>query len=59
MGVVDARDCGIVGTALQGSGSRYFGESSGYAFPTEQSDRVLRTGQRDIVHQGSGTIRYM
>ena len=33
-----------------GLGLGYFGEFSGYAFPTEQSDRVLRIGHRDIVH---------
>ena len=53
--MVDARDCGTVRTTLQGSGSGYFGESSGYAFVIEQSDRVLRTGHRDIIHQGPGT----
>ena len=29
---------------------------SGYAFPTEQSDRVLRTRHEDIFHQGPGTV---
>ena len=52
--MADARDYGIVQTTLQGSGLGYFGESSGYAFPTEESDRVPRTGHRNVVHQGSG-----
>ena len=34
-GVADARGCGIVRTALQLPSSGYFGEFSGYAFPTE------------------------
>ena len=37
-GVVDARDCGVVQITVPGSGSGYFGESGGYAIPTEQSD---------------------
>ena len=37
---------------LQGSGSGYLGEFSSYAFPTKQSDLVLRIGHGDIVHQG-------
>ena len=47
---------GTVRAALQGKGSRYLGEFNGYAFPIEQSDRVLRMGHRDIVHQGPGTV---
>ena len=42
-----------------GSSSEYFREFSSYAIPTEQSDRVPRTGHRDIVHQGPGTVGYM
>ena len=57
--MADARDCGIVQAALQGLGSWYIGEFSGYAFPIEQSDRVLGTGHGDIVHQGLGTVGYM
>ena len=45
-------------TALQRSESEYFGEFSGYAFPTKQNDRVLGIGHRDSVHQGLGTVRY-
>ena len=41
--VIDAQGCGIFRAALQGSGSGYFGEFSGYAIPTEQSDRVRGT----------------
>ena len=57
--MVDAQDCGLVRATLQGSGSVYFGEFSGYAFPTEQSDRVLGIGYRDIVYKGPGTVGYM
>ena len=53
--VVDAKDCGIVRASLQVSRSGYFEEFSGYAFPTEQSDRVIGTGHRDIVHRRPGT----
>ena len=34
-GMADARDCGIVRTTVQWSGSGYFGKFSGYAFPTK------------------------
>ena len=57
--MTDARGCGTVRAALQESGSGYFSEFSGYAFPTEQSDRVIGTGHEDIVYQGLGTIGYM
>ena len=30
----------------------------GYAFPIEQSDRVLGTRHRDIFHQGLATVGY-
>ena len=33
--MADARGCGIVMAALQGSGSGSFGEFGGYALPTE------------------------
>ena len=56
--MADARGCGKVRAALQGSGLGYFGEFSGYASPIEQSDRVRGTGHRDIVHQGPGIIGY-
>ena len=56
--MADARGCGTVRAALQGPSLRYFKEFSGYAFPTEQSDRVLRMGHRDIVYQGPGTVEY-
>ena len=53
--MANARDCGTVRIVLLRSGLGYFGESSGYAFPIEQSDRVPGTRHRDIVHQGPGT----
>ena len=53
--MVDARDCETARTTVQWSGSGYFREFSSDAFLIEQSDRVLGTGQRDIVHQGPGT----
>ena len=53
--MADALDCGIVRIALQGSGSGYFREFSGYAFPIEKSDHVPETRHKDIVHQGPGT----
>ena len=56
--MADARGCGTIRAALQELGLGYFGDFSGYAFPTEQSDRVLGTGHRDIVHQGPSTIGY-
>ena len=56
--MVNAQGYGIVWAALQGSGLGYFGEFSGYAFPTEQSDRVLGAGHKDIVHQRPSTVRY-
>ena len=57
-GVENARGYGIVQAALQGSGSWYFEEFSGYAFPIEQSDRVPRTRHEDIVHQGPSMVGY-
>ena len=57
--VVDARGYGTVRVVLHWSGSGYFGEFSGYAFPIEQSDRVPRTGHKYIVHQGPGMVGYM
>ena len=53
--MADAQDCGTVQTPLQWSSSGYFGEFSGYTFPTKQSDRVSGIGHRDIIHQGPGT----
>ena len=35
------------------------GEFSGYVFPTKQSDRVLGTGHKDIIHQGPDIVGYM
>ena len=54
----DTRGYGTVLAALQGPGLGYFGEFSGYAVPTEQSDLVLGTGHIDIVHQGPCTVGY-
>ena len=51
-------DYGAVRITVSGSGLGYFGESGGYGIPTEQSDRALRAGRRDIVHQGPGTGRF-
>ena len=45
-------------TVLQGSGSGYFGEFGGYDFPIELSDRVQGIRHRDIIHQGTGMVRY-
>ena len=56
--MADAQDCGTVQAALQGLGSGYFGEFSGYTIPTEQSDRGVRTGHIDIVEQGPGMVGY-
>ena len=56
--MTNARGYGIIRAALQGLGSRYFGEFSGYAFPTEQSDLVLETGYKDVVHQGPCMVGY-
>ena len=53
--MVDARDCETTRTTVQWSGSGYFREFSGDSFLIEQSDRVLGTGHKDIVHQGPGT----
>ena len=41
--MVDAQGRGTIRAALQGSSSGYFREFSGYAFPTEQSDKVIGT----------------
>ena len=38
--------------------SGYFREFSVDAFPTKQSNRVLRIRHKDIIHQGPGTIGY-
>ena len=57
-GVADALDCGTVWATVQRADSRYLGKFSGYTVSVEQSDRVLRTGRRDSVHQGPGTVRY-
>ena len=46
----DARGYRTVRAALHGIDSGFFGELNGYTIPTEQSDRVLRAGRRDIVH---------
>ena len=56
--MANARDCGTVGTTVQWSDLGYFGEFSGNAFTTEQSNRVLRIGHRDIIYQGLGMIGY-
>ena len=56
--MANARGCGTVLVVLQGLGSRYFGDFSGYAFLTEQSDQVSGTGHGDIVQRGSGTVGY-
>ena len=56
--MVDAQGYGTVRAALQMSDSGYFREFSGYAFLTEQSDRVIGIGHGDIVHQGPGMVRY-
>ena len=54
--MVDARDCGTVWTAVQGSGLGSVREFGGYAIPIEQGDCVLGVGCIDIVHQGLGTV---
>ena len=56
--MADAQGYGTVRAVLQDSGLGYFGEFSGYAFPTEQSDRVSRTGHIDIVYRGPSMVRY-
>ena len=28
------------------------------AFPIKQSDQILGIGHRDIIHHGSGTVKY-
>ena len=56
--MADARDCGAVRITVPRLGSGNFGESGGYAIPTEQSDQVLEAGRRDIVHQVPGIGRY-
>ena len=56
--MANARDCGIVRTALQGLGSGYFGKSIGNTFPIEQSDRVLKIRNKDIGYLGLGTVEY-
>ena len=56
--MADARDCGTVWATVSLVGSRYIGEFSGYTVSVEQSDRVLRIGHGDSVHQGPGTVRY-
>ena len=57
-GVANARDCGAVWAIVQRAGSGYFGDFCGYPVPIEHSDRVLRVGRRDSVHQAPGIVRY-
>ena len=56
--MVDARDYGTVWATVPRAGIGYVGEFSSYTAFVEQSNRVLRTGHRDSVHQGLSTDRY-
>ena len=55
--MANARGCKEIQAAPQGTDSRFFREFSGYAIPTEQSDRVPGIRHKVIVHQGPGMGR--
>ena len=38
--------------------AQYNEQFCSYAIPTKQGDQVIGVGCKDIVHQGSGTVRY-